>query len=95
MEIEFDIEWKNELGEFEVIEVKFEAFPKYEDDSYDDEFGTVKLQPRPIVDEDATWDKTIYNEQQNTIIQNWVNTHYDYIEDKFCREFEKQSQPDY
>lgn len=97
MIIEIEVPILDTNDEYEEITVSFEGEPEWENDSYDDEFGTVKKDSYPsmAMNGDVKWDKTKYTSEINEKIENWYKIHIDYVEGKFCRQLEKQSDPGY
>ena len=86
-----DIEYPAENGDIDWVEVYFEAEPEWENDSYDDEYGTVSFDDYPILSEDAKWDESLYTKKENEIITEWYKKNWKQVEDIFCKQFVKDS----
>jgi hypothetical protein len=86
-----DVEYTAENGDDELIEVEFEAYPEWENDSYDDEYGTVALDDYAAINDDAKWDESRYSEKQNEIISNWYTKNWKKVYDMFCQQFVEDS----
>lgn len=105
MEIQFTVEYIDENGEDQYIDnVELFGEPRWDNPSFSysgshcthGQDGICELPSYTTMDDsDVTWDKTLYTDSQNEIIQKWVTEKTDYIEGKFCRELEKQSNPEY
>jgi hypothetical protein len=72
------------------IDVIFEGFPTWEDQSYDDEYGNIAIAPYSIC-ETITWNKTKFNPAQNKAIERYLEKYSESIEQLICEAFEKES----
>jgi hypothetical protein len=83
--------------EIEVLEVEFEATPRWEDDGIGDYeyWGCKGNNSDPYVSceyHGITWDKTKYSDLENVMIEEWLINNFERLENRFCEEF---TSPDY
>ena len=83
-----------EMGE-DSVEVIFEAYPIWRDDSYSDEFGLVKIEPYPFLEEYPTYDRTLYTTSENCYIAIWVLNNLEKLDETFCNLLREETIPDY
>jgi hypothetical protein len=92
MELKIVIEIDNEENQLGVI---LQSYPKFIDNSYDDEYGTVSFPKVPGLEDEITWNKKLYTEAENKIIENYIKYNYKVIEEKFVRLLVEETIPDY
>jgi hypothetical protein len=68
-----EVEWV-ENGEDILLEVEFEGYPKWDNDGYQDEYGTAKDREYVTManSNEVTWNKSLYNDHENSEIQKWL-----------------------
>ena len=91
----FTVEYKDSNGEDQYMEVEFEADVFMEDDTYDDEFGTVDFQPYPVLYDCPSWDKGLYTFSENWIIAIWLMANLKYVNKQFCNQYIDDNKTDY
>jgi len=92
MELKIVIEIDNEENQLGVI---LEAFPVWMDDSYDDEFGTVKVEPYPFLESVPLWNASIYTHSENQAIAQYLIDNAKSIEEQFANLLREETIPDY
>lgn len=70
--------------EEELITVELEGFVTMVNDSYNDEFGTVEIEPHQELIDSPKWNTNLYNEEQNNLISNYLLLNLKSIEKSFC-----------
>lgn len=81
-----------------IIDVIFEGYPLFINDSYGSEFGLVSIEPYPSFrdSDDLTWDKENHTEIENQEIKQWLEKdkfkNQILIEKLFCNLYAKQLQ---
>lgn len=89
MKQKVEIEYKDANGEYDYIDVVFEAEPEWDNDSYSDEYGKVILDDYPVLNDNPTWDESLHTEEENKIIKKWSEENWKELSDKFCSQFVK------
>ena len=89
MELTINVEYMDDNGEYKDFDVEFTGYPKWENDSYSDEFGIVRMPEYAAMECTPTWVKANYTELQNEIIQTWLNDNERYVDKLFTKELEK------
>ena len=87
MTITTQIEFIDNEGDWDCFDVELEGNPVIEDDSYDDEFGTVVKPPYFMMDGDVTWRRKDYTDIQNAQIADYLKANEKAINDLFFDEF--------
>jgi hypothetical protein len=85
------VEYIGKTGDYEVIEVDFEAEVEMENDSYTDEYGLVSLPDYPEITGEVTWDKRVFSGEQNREIEKWYRENWREVEDLVCKQFIENS----
>lgn len=68
--------------------VEFEGYPYWDNDSYDDEYGTVAVESHAtMADEDIFWDYSKYTISENKIIQAYLDNHDNFMD--ICKDLEQ------
>ncbi len=72
--------------------VELYASPRWENDSYSDEFGIVQLPDYASLAYfgDPKWNEDLYNSEENILILNWMNENFKNIDERFCKIFEEE-----
>ena len=83
-----------EMGE-DSVEVIFEAYPIWRDDSYSDEFGLVKIEPYPFLESMPIWDSSIYIHSENQVIIQYLFDNGKKIYEAFCNLLREETIHDY
>jgi hypothetical protein len=83
------VEYIGKTGDYEVIDVVFEAEVEMENDSYTDEYGLVSLPDYPEITGEVTWDKRLFSDEQNREIDKWYRWNWREVEDLFSKQFVK------
>jgi hypothetical protein len=79
-----------ELLEDKVVEIYIDY--KWTDDSFTHEFGTQYYPPYPEIRK-VTYPEKDYTEEERELIDNWIDNHYELLQDKI--EKEKDSSDDF
>lgn len=86
MTIHYEIEYQTPSEETDIIEVDLLGDVTLEDDSYSDEFGLVRKQPYPTLDE-VSWIKSEFSEEENETIEKHVHDNFPKIEKQFIKKY--------
>jgi len=77
------------------FEVEFTAFPTWINPSYSDEFGLVKLDEYPDIENLPTWEQSQFTFSENFIIAIWLTQNIEKVTEKFCNLLREETIPDY
>ncbi len=88
LKIDYGDNEENQLG------VILEGYPKNVDNDYDDEYGTVRFEKVPGLEENATWNKRLYTDEENKIIETYLQSNYKKIEEAFVRLLVEETIPE-
>ena len=103
MKVTYDIEYLNQDGDYDVLEVEFEGQPELVDDSFDyagthctgGMSGTHHI-PKYLSMQDSviSWDTNAFDNQQNVIIKDWlrVDKNVEALEEYFIEQFKQLNQ---
>ena len=85
-----------EIGE-DVLDVAFTGWSRWENDSFSYEYGSISATRQlgsyaTMEGGEITWPKGRYTEEQNRLIEQHLDQHYEAIESAIC---EKYSEPAY
>ena len=86
MEAQITVEFIDETGELDFLEVEFTGYPRWINDSYSDEYGLVeKNSYLSMADsEDATWNHKLFTDLENQQIKKWFFVNYEKVYDELC-----------
>ena len=87
MIIETQIEFIDDQGELDCFDCELSGNPVIQDDSYDDEYGTVKIEKYFTMDGDITWKRKNYTDLQNCQIADYLKANQKGIEELFYNAF--------
>lgn len=93
MTLTHEIEIVNAKVELDYLEVEFEAYPRWENNSYDDEYGTVKMSSYASLEHygSPTWDKSKHTPEENKLIEAYaLSNEFSDLEDRFCEQFQSE-----
>ncbi len=103
MKVTYDIEYLNQSGDYDVLEVEFEGQPEWVDDSFDyagthctgGRGGTHHI-PKylSMQDSEITWNTSNFMGTQNVIIKNWlsIESNREQLEEYFIEQFKQLNQ---
>ena len=94
MYISEEIEYVDENGEYILIDVEFQAFPKWDNDGIGAyEYWGTRYYDKGVdyvsLENDPTWDMSKYTDYQNNIIEHLPAKRWDEIRNTFCIEYEQ------
>lgn len=73
-----EIEYKNEMNEFDYVDVVLKGSFDYDFDDYGRKF---------TICEDISWDKSDYTQVTNNVIEKYINDNFDQLSQDLCTLF--------